>query len=496
MIPLAILTVLFGLILYIWYSGKKQLPYPPGPKRLPIVGNLFSMPPEEEWVTYRKWSDEFGSDIIHTDVMGSHVMILNSIKAAHDLLDRRSTIYSDRRSDLSLRLNMDFNIAFMPYGPAWRHLRREFHINFPPTEIKVFRPFEQRAVHRLLRNLLSSPNNFSKHLRHMAGQIILSVAYGIDVRPEGDPYVEQAEKVLQALEIGTTQEASRFDTIPWLLHMPSWFPGARFKRRARKWCRIVDNALQTTHDKVKGDLASGTAAPSVSANMISKLDENSTDLDLLAAKGVPGTMYMAGTDTTVTALETFILAMTLYPEVQRKAQDEIDSVVGNSRLPDYSDQDTLPYIQAVLKEVLRWHPVTPLSVFHKAIKSDVYEGHFIPAGSIVIPNVWGMLHDPNIFTEPDRFHPERWFSPNVPAFPIQAFGFGARLCPGRVFARRSIWENIAGILAAFEIVPAEDGPPEKKYLSGLVSYVEPFRCHIRPRSEAAASLVRDTENEI
>jgi cytochrome P450 len=83
----------------------------------------------------------------------------------------------------------------------------------------------------------------------------------------------------------------------------------------------------------------------------------------------------------------------------------------------------------------------------------------------------GMLHDPNIFTEPDRFYPERWFSPNVPAFPIQAFGFGARLCPGRVFARRSIWENIAGILATFEIVPTEDGPPEKKYLSGLVSCV-------------------------
>ena len=82
----------------------------------------------------------------------------------------------------------------------------------------------------------------------------------------------------------------------------------------------------------------------------------------------------------------------------------------------------------------------------------------------------GMLHDPNIFTEPDRFYPERWFSSNVPDFPIQAFGFGARL-PGRVFARRSIWENIAGILAAFEIVPAEDGPPEKKYLSGLVSCV-------------------------
>ncbi|KAH9983872.1 cytochrome P450, partial [Russula vinacea] len=288
----------------------------------------------------------------------------------------------------------------------------------------------------------------------MAGQIILSVAYGIDVRPEGDPFVEDAENVLHALVLGSKPEATLFDIITWLLHMPSWFPGAGFKRCARKWRPIVDNALQTPHDKVKGELACGTAAPSVAANMISKLDEISTELDLFAAKSVPGTMYVGGADTTVTALETFILAMTLYPKVQRKAQAEIDSVVGNSRLPDYSDQDALPYVQAVLKEVLRWHPVAPLGVSHKVIKSDVYEGHFIPAGSTVIPNVWGMLHDPNIFTEPDRFYPERWFSPNAPAFPIQAFGFGARQCPGRFF-----------------IVPMEDGPPEKKHLSGIISCV-------------------------
>jgi hypothetical protein len=63
------------------------------------------------------------------------------------------------------RLHMDFNIGFLPYGPTWRHLRREFHINFLPTELETFRPFEQRAVHRLLRSLLTSPNKFSKHLR-------------------------------------------------------------------------------------------------------------------------------------------------------------------------------------------------------------------------------------------------------------------------------------------------------------------------------------------
>ena len=84
----------------------------------------------------------------------------------------------------------------------------------------------------------------------------------------------------------------------------------------------------------------------------------------------------------------------------------------------------------------------------------------------------GMLRDPDIFPEPDRFDPERWFTPGVPAFPSQAFGFGARICPGMIFARRSIWANMAGILAAFDITPTEDGLPERVYTSGIISCVD------------------------
>ena len=202
--------------------------------------------------------------------------------------------------------------------------------------------------------------------------------------------------------------------------------------------------------------------------------------------------------------------MILYPEVQRKAQAEIDQVVGNSRLPNFSDQEKLPYVQAVLKEVLRWHPVAPLSVSlritifmggsnmitltggpRKVTESDLYEGYYIPAGSTIIANAWyashncpfsvnptstfhrGMLHDPAVFAEPDRFHPERWLSPDAPAFPIQAFGFGARQCPGRILARASILSNIVGILAAFNVTPGDEGLPEEAYSSGVVSCVAP-----------------------
>jgi hypothetical protein len=137
-------------------------------------------------------------------------------------------------------------------------------------------------------------------------------------------------------------------------------------------------------------------------------------------------MYMASVDTvslseywthvladhlqTVSAVLTFIVAMILYPDVQRKAQAEIDQIVGNSRLPDFSDEGALPYVQAVLKEVLRWHPVTPLGLFykcrwqslvtdyvtgvpHRVTESDVYDGYYIPAGSTIIPNAWCVVRE-------------------------------------------------------------------------------------------------------
>ncbi|KAF8268432.1 cytochrome P450 [Lactarius quietus] len=276
---------------------------------------------------------------------------------------------------------------------------------------------------------------------------------------------------MQALAAGSTQEAALLDAIPWLIKMPSWLPGARFKRYAREWYPIVLRSVQTPFDKVKKELAAGTATPSVAAKTISQLDENSTEEDIWVALSVPGTMYMASVDSTASAMQTFILAMTLYPEVQRRAQAETDGTVENSRLPDVSDEASLPYVQAVLKEVLRWHPVTPFALPHRVTEDDIYEGHHIPAGSTILPNVWGMMHDPEVFAEPDRFYPEHWLSPDAPAYPHPAFGFGARRCPGRASAHSSMWMMIAGILATFDITPTEDGPPEETYMSGFISCV-------------------------
>ncbi|KAI0259891.1 cytochrome P450 [Gloeopeniophorella convolvens] len=390
------------------------------------------------------------------------------MKAAKELLERRSSLYSDRPpfSALVELFCMRWNIALIPYGKEWRHLRHKFHGNFHPTAAKNYEPIELRSVHRLLRNLLASPKEFSQHLRHMAGQTILKIAYGFDILPE---------------TIHTKVK-----------YMPSWFPGTRLKREANKWRPLVVSSVETPWDEVKVALSTGSAAPSVAATMISKLDDDCSPQDVWATKVIPGMMYMAGADTTVSALLTFMVAMLRYPEVQRKAQEEIDKIVGTSRLPDFSDQDSLPYVGAVLKETMRWHPVSPLGVPHRAVQNDTYDGYFIPAGSVIMGNAWAIFHDPTTFPEPDQFVPERWLEPGAPTFPDIAFGFGRRECPGRFMARASIWATIAGMLAAFEMTPAEGGLPEEEYSSGLASYVKPFQCHILPRSETAEELVRTT----
>ena len=91
---------------------------------------------------------------------------------------------------------------------------------------------------------------------------------------------------------------------------------------------------------------------------------------------------------TVSALGSFFLAMVLNPDVQRKAQRELDQVVGPHRLPDFSDQPSLPYVDAIVKETLRWHPVLPLGIPHCNVEDDELDGCFVPAGTVIICNVW------------------------------------------------------------------------------------------------------------
>ncbi|KAJ7483475.1 cytochrome P450 [Mycena latifolia] len=514
---LVIFSIALGALcrLYLTHNRLKRLPLPPGPRKLPLVGNLFDVPSTFEWETYMEWSKTFHSDILHLNIAGTSVIVLSSSDAAVDLLEKRSVIYSDRQA-AEYRISgpsLHLLSGFMKYGHCPRRAhRRLFHSVFNAEAAKMFRPKELSATHELLRRVLHDPDAFMGHLRHMAGEVIMSAAYGIDVLPKNDPYVTLAEHAVQSLVFAVVPGRFLVDSIPILKYVPEWFPGANFKRKAREWKKLSQSMADKPFAEAKRSIARN-APYSFTASALRTLEDcENKEYQEQTIKSTAGSMYLAGADSTVSALGTFILAMLCNPEAQLKAQAEIDSVVQKGHLPDFGDEASLPYVSAVVKEVLRWRPVTPIGVPHFLPIEDEYRGYRIPAGSIIIANTWQFpltllifysesLHVQLMYPDPYTFNPERFLlngKPN-PAVksPDAAFGFGRRVCPGRHLATSSVWITVASILATFNITKAvgDDGnviEPIHEYFPGLVMMPLPFKCSIKPRSEEAAELIQAT----
>ncbi|KAJ7192874.1 cytochrome P450, partial [Mycena pura] len=205
---------------------------------------------------------------------------------------------------------------------------------------------------------------------------------------------------------------------------------------------------------------------------------------------------------------TFILACILYPQWIPRAQREIDAVVGQDRLPSFKDRPHLPYVEALVRETVRWRPAARFGIPHQSTADDVveYKGteYFIPKGSIIYAVTWAIEHEQERFENHDMFQPERFLddaSNLKPGYETSAFGFGRRVCPGIPFAERTLWINIAMILWTFNIRKSEEpdpktGLPFKYDASDLAFKGEitngPFKfpAVFEPRSVHRAEVVR------
>ncbi|KAF9457683.1 cytochrome P450 [Collybia nuda] len=501
----------FSILIYLYVKSRNRanlgLPLPPGPKKLPLIGNLLDMPSSLEWETYHKWCEEHNSDIIHLDVAGTSIVVLDTSEAVTELLERRSSLYSGRARlpMINELMGWDFNFGFMPYGDHWRRHRRLMHQNFHPSAATRFRPHELKATHNLLQRLLDDPgvDGLIGHLRHMAGGTIISIAYGIEVLPENDPYIEGAESAIKPLVTAGVPGTFLVDAFPFLKYVPDWFPFAGFKRKAKEWRELSQAMVEVPFKVAKQKIMDGDSIPSFTSYCLEKMDDNG---DLAYQESVirstAGTMYAAASDTTVSAIASCILGLMTNPHILKKAQQEIDGVVGYGKLPDFDDEHSLPYITAIIKEALRWRDVVPIAIPHLASVEDEYKGYRIPAGSIVIPNAWAMLHNESVYPDPFTFNPDRFMkdgklNPAVRDPDHAAFGFGRRACPGRYMAISAIWITIASIIAAFDITKPIDEKgqviePSHEYISELVCMPLPFKCTLKPRSKEVEKAIRTT----
>ncbi|PPQ81814.1 hypothetical protein CVT25_013650 [Psilocybe cyanescens] len=513
-------------------ANPRNLPYPPGPKPLPIIGNIF----------------DIARDLVFLSTLGKHILFVNSFETANQLFEKRSANYSDRtQSTMSHEL----------YALIWILLCRFLLIYFPKAWGGVlvldtcamaiaggntvfqqsvspsFWPIQLREAHALLRRLLHSPYRLDHHLRHNAAAVIMSVTYGITIDLTEDRYIALAEKALEGMAKSAGPGAFLVDLMPSresyfaalsvspfidvpcrsVRYIPEWVPGASFKRKAREWRAAVMGMKEEPFATVVNEMKSGKAPPSFVSNLLNDLgsEKDSEEDEIETIKNCAGIAYAAS----------FVLAVLVHPEVQRKAQQELDAVVGRDRLPDFNDRPSLPYTSAIVKEVLRWNPVTPLGLPHMVTNDDEFNGNdccrkfmasflgiFSPSSTgAYLGSYRGILNDPNIYPDPRRFSPDRFMgeadkSPSQHLSPTDtlsvAFGYGRRFCPGRHMGESQVWISVACILSAFDITPAldENGRPIEvvpAFSSGMICHPLPFKFSITPRGDASRSLVEQTE---
>ncbi|KAJ7671884.1 cytochrome P450 [Mycena rosella] len=442
----AILSGIFGRL-------EKRVNLPPGPPGLPLLGNIFQMPTEAPWLTYVAWAKKYAHHL------------LNLPQAASDLLDRRSAIYSDRPD---LIFGGDCEVGYKDTLPLCKY-GDTFH-------------------------LLETPDLFMDHIRLLVARIGFEISHGYSVQGRDDPMVLVAEQANRDFAKAMAPGAYLCDVFPILRHIPDW-TGARFKKEAKECRKTMEALRDDPYNALKERVALGTAKPSFTTSLIQR-EEHPTEAQEMLYKWSSVSVYTTAADTTVSAMGSIFVALSLYPEVQKKAQEELDSVVGPDRLPSFDDRPNLPYLNAIVTEIHRWNPVAPLGVPHRSTQEDVYNGYRIPLGSILFANNWGILHDENIYPAPMEFNPERYLregkeaadgvNPDPRRF---AFGYGRRLCPGKELADDSIFICAAMTLATFNLTRPKSSAAEPQYTSSLICHPLPFPCSITPRSGQAENLV-------
>ncbi|KAF9237858.1 cytochrome P450 [Melanogaster broomeanus] len=470
-------------------KSRHPHPLPPGPPPLPIVGNVRGIDVNKPWLSYSEWSKVYG-DLIYSRLFNQEIIIINSEKIAKDLLEDRSSNYSDRPDIVTMALfGVDFSTAFLRYGDRWRLHRRFFHQSFKADAVSRFAPMQQQKAHQLLHRLLQSPEKYFDHLFEYTSSVIINGIYDYDPLSPDDHMLDIIGRALKlVVAVATPEVAAVLGAFPIILSIPSWFPedGERIDYDSE---RGKLSHLERKHD--------GSTAPSMVFDALQNADEKVASPEWLKGiKEASATAFGAASETSSSALMTFLLAMVLNPDVQEQAHAQIDAVVGKDRLPTLDDRPSLTYIDAIMRETLRWNPALPLSIPHAVVNDDIYEGYHIPkgpspfvvstdpinltvAGATVIPNLWSMAHNESKYPKPFEFIPERFLNPD-------AFGYGRRICVGRHFADVTLWSAMSTILALFKLsVPKdEDGREvsfEAEWASGLTTHPLPFPCSIVPR---------------
>ncbi|KAF2006507.1 cytochrome P450 [Amniculicola lignicola CBS 123094] len=466
---------------------------PKGPWGLPVLG-VFPLLTHYPELTLDRWARKYGP--LYSIKLGNQLFVVVSDPGiAKDLMVTKGAVFSDRK-DMFIKSQTVFRgrgVTATRYGEMWRKHRRIAFLWLNPKAVDKYTSVLDFEATDMIRALYVDCNNGTTHVNPQtyAGRCslnnMLTITFGFRTDSVHHPMVKEALRLSREFMNCTGPVSNLVDFVPLLqrLRTPLWNRGERLHRDLVK---TYGGLIKGIERKMEDGL---TVEECLAKTMIDLREEEELDDEDMAI--LASAFMIGGVETTASIMQWFTALIPAYPSIQRKAQEELDRVVGRGRLPTLEDEINLPYCHAIIKEVERCHNPFWLGTPHVASEDFVYDRRTIPQGTVVVLNTWTMHHDEKRWEKPMEFNPDRYFddsllsstSSNLPdpyARDNWMFGAGRRICPGMLVAEREIFLAISRMLWAFRMVQILEKSIDLKEYDGKSGRSPvPFEIVLKPR---------------
>ncbi|XP_057793706.1 trimethyltridecatetraene synthase-like [Salvia miltiorrhiza] len=436
-----------------WRPEQKLLP--PGPKPWPIIGNL-NLLGSTPHRSLHHLSQKYG-EIMLLKLGKFPVVVASSPEMARQFLKVHDAAFASRPTFAAYKhVSFEYSdVAFSPYGPYWREVRKIAVTKvLSARKIGSFehtRVEERRLLLSRLKSLSGKPVELREHLLRFTLSIICKMLF------KEDSIVDMDEVSVMVREWFLLNGAFNIgDWIPWLDSLDLQGYIKKMKALRKKMDRFCDSVID---DHLAKRVAAGDDAAKkdfVDALLQIAAEEDGVEFTMDCVKALIMNMLVAATDTSASVVEWAIHEILKQPHIIEKAKAEMNNVIGRNRWVEESDSTHLPYINAIIMETMRLHPIATLLAPHCAIEDCNVAGYNISKGTVVFVNAWSIGRDPGLWDAPAEFLPERFVGKDIEMitgidFAILPFGSGRRKCPGINLALKTVPTMLANLLHGFEL---------------------------------------------
>ncbi|XP_073124492.1 cytochrome P450 83B1-like [Henckelia pumila] len=458
---LLVLVLSFSIIFLFNYllkpkNGKKSSVLPPGPKGLPLIGNLHEIDTVHPHVYLHQLAKKYGP-LMSLRFGFRPTIIISSARVAKIALTKNDLVLAGRPPLIGLQ-KYSYNgndIAFSNYNETWREMRKLSVIHlFSLKQVVSFLPIRKDEVSRMIKDMINKSHsseviNLSQAAFFLTNRIICRVGFGKEYDELGKRkfglVFKEAQKLSKAFCFG-----DYFPLLGWMDKLTGMI--SRLDKNVRDlddfFQELIDDHLDPNRpDSMKGDIL----------DLLIKLKQDqaaSVHIEWENIKGILMNVFIGGTDTSASLIVWAMTALIKKPQAMKKAQVEVRNVVGAKGHVDEDDIQNLPYLKAIIKEALRLFPPIPMSVPKEAMEKFTIDGYEIPAKTMVYVNFHAIALDPEYWENPTEFIPERFLNSTIDYkgqdFGLLPFGSGRRGCPGMNFGIASVELALANLLYSLD----------------------------------------------